>query len=494
MYGNGAQKGRFIMAKAATKDYPQTAREIITGIGGRENVRSVSHCVTRVRFVLKDEGKADDAAVEKTEGVMKVIHAGGQYQVVIGADVNNVYNAVLAEGKFRDGGEVPADEDALVAAAKAHKAKQDPITRFLGLISGIFAPVLGILTAAGMIKALLVLLRLAGVMSTDSGTYIILSAVGDAVLYFFPVALGWSAAKKFGIPEAYGIVLGATLEYPTIITLAGGEAIMTLFTGTFLEANVQTTFLGIPVMLRDYSTTVIPTILVVYAASLLYKWLNKTLPPMLQAFFTPFFTLLIAAPLGFLIIGPVAMMIQNCISAFVIALVNLNAGIAGLVLGSLWSILVMFGLHWAVIPFFAINVAQYGYDIINPLIFSGSIASMGSVIGLLMREKDNTERSIQIPSLISTFFGVNEPTLYGVLIPRKKIMVTCFLGAGIGGAIAGFSGAKLWAFGASGILGTPCFINPAGIDGGFIGLMVGAVAAFAFSLVTAMMIGPKKDS
>ena len=232
----------------------------------------------------------------------------------------------------------------------------------------------------------------------------------------------------------------------------------------------------------------------VYAASLLYKWLNKTLPPMLQAFFTPFFTLLIAAPLGFLIIGPVAMMIQNCISAFVIALVNLNAGIAGLVLGSLWSILVMFGLHWAVIPFFAINVAQYGYDIINPLIFSGSIASMGSVIGLLMREKDNTERSIQIPSLISTFFGVNEPTLYGVLIPRKKIMVTCFLGAGIGGAIAGFSGAKLWAFGASGILGTPCFINPAGIDGGFIGLMVGAVAAFAFSLVTAMMIGPKKDS
>ena len=154
----------------------------------------------------------------------------------------------------------------------------------------------------------------------------------------------------------------------------------------------------------------------------------------------------------------------------------------------------MFGLHWAVIPFFAINVAQYGYDIINPLIFSGSIASMGSVIGLLMREKDNTERSIQIPSLISTFFGVNEPTLYGVLIPRKKIMVTCFLGAGIGGAIAGFSGAKLWAFGASGILGTPCFINPAGIDGGFIGLMVGAVAAFAFSLVTAMMIGPKKDS
>ena len=174
-------------------------------------------------------------------------------------------------------------------------------------------------------------------------------------------------------------------------------------------------------------------------------------------------------------------------------LIGLNAGIAGLVLGSIWSVLVMFGLHWAVIPFFAINVAAYGYDIINPLIYAGAFASMGSVIGVIIREKSLDERSIEIPALISTFFGVNEPTLYGVLIPRKKVMLTCFLSAGIGGAIAGFSGAKLWAFGASGIFGTPCFINPAGVDAGFIGLIVGAAAAFVIAMVTAMAIGAKRD-
>ena len=154
----------------------------------------------------------------------------------------------------------------------------------------------------------------------------------------------------------------------------------------------------------------------------------------------------------------------------------------------------MFGLHWAVIPFFAINVAQYGYDIINPLIFAGACAAMGSVIGVILREKKASEKSIEIPALISTFFGVNEPTLYGVLIPRKKVMLTCFLSAGIGGAIAGFSGAKLYNFGASGILGTPCFISPEGIDMGFIGLMVGALVAFIIALVTALFIGAKKDS
>ena len=187
------------------------------------------------------------------------------------------------------------------------------------------------------------------------------------------------------------------------------------------------------------------------------------------------------------------MFIQNLLSQMVIALVGFNTGIVGLVIGSLWSVLVMFGLHWAVIPFFAINIAQYGYDVINPLIYSGSIATMGALIGVIIRERNAEERSIEVPALISAFFGVNEPALYGVLIPRKKVMLSTFLAAGIGGAIAGFSGAKLWAFGASGIFGTPCFINPAGIDAGFIGLMVGAVVAFFFAMGTAMFFGAGKD-
>lgn len=197
------------MAKA--KDFSQLAKDIIAGIGGKENVSSVTHCVTRVRFILKDDSKADDAAVGKLKGVMKVIRAGGQYQVVIGAEVNEVYDAVLKEGGFKE--DAPADDE-LVAKAKAAKGKDSWLNRLLGTVSAIFAPVLGALTAAGMIKALLVFLTLVGILSKESGTYLILNAVGDAPLYFFPVMLGWSAARRFGLKDVYGIIIGGALVIP----------------------------------------------------------------------------------------------------------------------------------------------------------------------------------------------------------------------------------------------------------------------------------------
>ncbi len=476
-------------------NYTEVASQILEKIGGSENVESVTHCVTRVRFVLKDESKADDAGVKAIDGVMALVKAGGQYQVVIGKEVNEVYDAVLAVGKLKGAGEVEeTDGDKLVNAAKAHKSKGGFVTKALKTVSEIFAPTLAILTASGMIKAMLTLLSITGVLSSDSGTYVILSAVGDAIFYFFPVILGWTSAKKFKLPEVYGLIMGCIMCYPTIVSLASADAVGTLFAGTFLASDYVTTFLKLPVLMRSYTSTVVPIILVVWATSYIYRFFEKHVPQVVRTFFVPFLTLLIAAPLGFIVIGPVAMVIQNTITVVVQWLVGLNTGIAGLLLGSTWSILVMFGLHWAVIPFFAINIATYGYDVINPLIFAGAVASMGSVLGVLVREKNLKERSIEVPALISTFFGVNEPALYGVLIPRKKVMISCFLGAGIGGMIAGFSGAKLWNFGASGLLGTPGFISPNGIDAGFIGLMVGALVAFIFSFVTAYIIGPEKDA
>ena len=475
-------------------NYSETAKEILANVGGPENVESVIHCVTRVRFVLKDEKKANDEAVKKIDGVMGLIKSGGQYQVVIGNEVDNVFDAVLKEGNLKDGGKVEeTDGDRLVDAAKKSKNKQNWLSSALKLVSEIFAPTLGILTASGMIKALLTLLTLAGALNADCCTYIILYEFGDAIFYFFPVVLGWTCAKKFKMPEIYGLIMGCIMAYPSIVNLASADAIGTLFKGTFLASDYMTTFLNIPVIMRGYTGTVVPIILVVWVQSYVYKFFNTKLPSVLRAFFVPFFTFLIVAPLGFIVIGPVAMVIQNTITVVVQWLVGLNTGIAGLLLGATWSVLVMFGLHWAVIPFFSINIMTYGYDVINPLIFAGAVASMGSVLGVLIREKNQKEKSIELPALISTFFGVNEPALYGVLIPRKKVMLSCFLGAGIGGAIAGFAGAKLWNFGASGILGLPGFINPAGIDGGFIGLCVGAVVAFIFCFVTAFMIGPEKD-
>lgn len=472
------------------RKYQQLCETIIENVGGKSNVLGVTHCVTRLRFKLQDESKANTEVLRNTKGVMKIIQTGGQYQVVIGPQVDEVYKDLVDIGGFSTV-EVSSGETA------DNGEKQSIISRFLVLMTGIFQPLLSMLMAGGMLKALLVLLTtVMGVVDSESGTYTILYSMGDALFYFFPVAIGWSAARKFGLKEIYGIVLGGVLVYPNLVAITSGEALYTVFAGTIFESEVYTTFLGIPVIFPSvgYTSSVIPIIVIVWVASLLYKFLNKSLPAMLRSFFTPFLTLLITAPIGLLVIGPIAMLLQGFLTGFMSFIVNLNAGIAGLVIGTFWSLLVMCGLHMPVIIMCNLNIAAYGFDIIHPLFFTGAIASVGACIGVLIRTRDAEERSVIIPATISSFFGINEPTLYAVLFPRKKLMYGTFLSAGIGSMIAGFCGSKLYSFGASGILGLPCYINPEGIDFGFIALLIAMVASFVLALVCGLMFGGKKDA
>ncbi|MCD8221153.1 MAG: glucose PTS transporter subunit IIA [Clostridiales bacterium] len=471
--------------------YQKLCETVIENVGGKSNVISVTHCVTRLRFKLQDESKANTQVLSNTKGVIQVIQTGGQYQVVIGPHVDEVYKDLMEIGGFS------ATEAAGATQTETTEENLNPISKFLVLMTGIFQPLLSMLMAGGMLKALLVLLTtVMGVVDTGSGTYMILSAMGDALFYFFPIAIGWSAAKKFGIKDVYGIVLGGVLVYPTIVAVTGGEPLYTVFTGTAFESTVYTTFMGLPVIFPavGYTSSVIPIIVIVWVASLLVKFFTKSLPAMLRSFFTPFLTLLITAPLGLLIIGPIAMLLQGFLTGFMSFIVNLNAGIAGLVIGTFWSLLVMCGLHMPVIVMCNINIATYGYDIIHPLFFTGAIASVGACIGVLLRTKDAEERSMIIPAAISSFFGVNEPTLYAVLFPRRMLMYGTFLSAGIGSMIAGFCGSKLYSFGASGILGLPCYINPEGIDFGFIALLIAMVASFVLALICGLMFGGKKDA
>ncbi|MCD8023367.1 MAG: PTS transporter subunit EIIC, partial [Lachnospiraceae bacterium] len=473
--------------------YQTLCDNIIKNVGGKANVISVTHCVTRLRFKLVDESKANTEAMKATKGVMKVIQTGGQYQVVIGPQVDEVYKDLVAIGGFSAADSSSAPQQ---VQAEGEEEKQSPISRFLVLMTGIFQPLLSMLMAGGMIKALLVLLTtVMGVVDSDSGTYTILYGMGDALFYFFPIAIGWSAARKFGLKDIYGIVLGGALVYPTIVDITSAEPLYTLFAGSVFESEVYTTFLGIPVIFppTGYTSSVIPIILIVWVASLLFKFLNAKLPAMLRSFFTPFLTLLITAPIGFLVIGPIAMILQGLLTSFMSFIVGLNAGIAGLVIGTFWSLLVMCGLHMPVIIMCNLNIAEFGYDIIHPLFFTGAIASVGACLGVLIRTKDAEERSMIIPSAISSFFGINEPTLYAVLFPRKKLMYTTFLSAGIGSMIAGFCGSKLYSFGASGILGLPCYINPEGIDFDFIGLLIAMVVSFVLAMLSGLAFGGAKD-
>ncbi len=410
--------------------YTALCRTIIENVGGKDNVQGVTHCVTRLRFKLKDESKANTDVLSHTKGVIQVIQTGGQYQVVIGPQVDEVYKELVDQGGFNTV-EVASSGD----EGEGEGEKQNIFSRFLVMMTGIFQPLLSLLMAGGMIKALLVLLTtVLGVIAETSGTYMILYAMGDALFYFFPIAIGWSAARKFGMKDIYGIVLGGVLVYPTLVAISNTEALYTVFTGTVFESQVYTTFLGIPVIFPTvgYTSSVIPIIVIVWFASYIYKFLNKNLPAMLRSFFTPFLTLLVAAPVGLVVIGPISMVLQGLLTQFMSFIVGLNPGIAGLIIGTFWSLLVMCGLHMPVIMMATLNITQYGYDIIHPLFFTGAIASVGACLGVLMRTKDADERSEIIPSMISSFFGINEPTLYAVLFPRRKLMVSTFLSADIG--------------------------------------------------------------
>ncbi len=471
--------------------YTALCRTIIENVGGKDNVDGVTHCVTRLRFKLKDESKANTDVLTHTKGVIQVIQTGGQYQVVIGPQVDEVYKELVDQGGFNTVEVASSD-----SGGEGEGEKQNIFSRFLVMMTGIFQPLLSLLMAGGMIKALLVLLTtVLGVIDETSGTYMILYAMGDALFYFFPIAIGWSAARKFGMKDIYGIVLGGVLVYPTLVAISGTEALYTVFTGTVFESQVYTTFLGIPVIFPTvgYTSSVIPIIVIVWFASYIYKFLNKNLPAMLRSFFTPFLTLLVAAPVGLVVIGPISMVLQGLLTQFMSFIVGLNPGIAGLIIGTFWSLLVMCGLHMPVIMMATLNITQYGYDIIHPLFFTGAIASVGACIGVLARTKDADERSEIIPSMISSFFGINEPTLYAVLFPRRKLMIGTFLSAGIGSMICGFAGTKLYSFGASGILGLPCYINPAGIDFGFIALLIATAVSFVLAIFCGLAFGGKKD-
>lgn len=270
--------------------YDGLARIIVQNVGGKQNILSVEHCFTRLRFRLKDEGKANEEMLKNTEGVVNTIVSGGQFQVVIGTHVGDVYEAVLDVAHIKAGSEEAADE------------KQS----LLDIISGIFTPIIGLLCASGIVKGLLVVLTTLGLMTAESGTYQILYAIGDALFYFFPVLLGYTAAKKFRCNEATGIIIGSIMIYPSLITVLGGEAISTLFAGTVFESNVFLKFLGIPVILNNYSSTVIPIILSVWFASKVEKLAKKYSPSVVKSFLVPLVTLLITVPVTFIVIGPAA--------------------------------------------------------------------------------------------------------------------------------------------------------------------------------------------
>lgn len=467
------------------KNYDALAKTIIKDVGGKNNVISVVHCTTRLRFKLKDEKKANDDALKDTDGVVTVVKAGGRYQVVIGNEVADVYEAVLKEGGFSGGGQV-ADDD-------LDDSNMSLMDKAIDLISGIFTPILGPMAAAGMIKGLTAMCASFGWLAKTSGTYEVLYAIGDGFFYFLPLILAITSAKKFKVDRFTAITIGAAMCYPAMVAMnSSKKALFDLFNGTFLHSQVHATFLGIPIISMNYTSTVIPIILAVWFASVVERWCKKWIPTVVKTFLVPFVTLLIVVPLTFLIIGPLATWIGNALAAITSAVYNFSPVLAGVLLGSFWQVFVIFGVHWGFVAVMMSNIAALGYDPILGLSLGASFAQIGVVLAILLQTKDQKLKGIALPAFLSGIFGVTEPAIYGVTLPRKKPFVLSCIAAGIGGGLIGFFGTKMYMMGGMGVFVIPAAIGPkTGVDMSVYGLMIAMAVSFVLGFILQIALGKK---
>ena len=462
--------------------YENLAKEILENVGGKENINSLTHCVTRLRFRLKDESKANDEALKNNPGVVTVMKSAGQYQVVIGNHVPLVYADVCELAGISNGTQQVEEE-----------APQGLFNKLIDIISGCFQPILGPLCAAGIIKGLNALLVfILGSSFNNSGTYMILNAIGDSIFNFLPIILGYTVAKKFNVNVIVGMIIGATLCYPTIQTdtlSAAGKAIGTLpFIGSY-----YTKFIGIPFVSGNYTSTVVPVICIVALAAQIQKIAKKFVPEMLQNFFVPFFVLIISLPIGLLVIGPVVSLLTTVLSNMFAGLYAFSPIVTAFVIGALWQCLVIFGLHWALVPMAMVNIGNLGYDTILPGMLGTTFAATGVLAAMYLKLKDENKKALAIPGVISAFCGVTEPAIYGFLLPEKTPFVFSCIGGAVGGAIMGTVAVKQYVIGGLGIFSVVNFISPKGNATGMIVSLIAGAVSLVVGFVLTMIFYKTND-
>lgn len=472
--------------------YDGLARIIIQNVGGKSNIISVAHCITRLRFKLKDESKANKEVLESTDGVIKVMQAGGQYQVVIGNQVNDVYDAVLEVGHLAAAGAV--DEEGNAVEETSGGGKKSPVSLLIDVISGTLQPTLGVMAATGIIKGLLALFDFLGLIPAASGTYQVWYAVADGFFYFMPIVLGYTAAKKFKVNEFIGMAIGIALCYPAMVNSTAGTVLGTVFTGTAFEMSYYLTFFGIPVIMpaSGYTSSVVPIILAVAIAAPLEHWLKKVIPDVIKLFVVPFVTLIVMVPLTYLVIGPIVSILCSILSLFFNAIYSIpvvGGLIGGVLIGAFWQVLVIFGLHWSLVPLAMINYSLLGYDFILSPCFCVSFAQTFVVLAIVLKTKDEKLKKIAIPAFISGIFGVTEPAIYGVTLPKKTPFIYSCIAGAIGGAFTGLMRTRSYSIGGLGLFGLPSFIDTTGVMGLtnmiyiLIAILIASVAGFAMTYV-----------
>ena len=475
--------------------YDGLARIIIQNVGGKSNIISLTHCITRLRFKLKDESLAQTEILNNTEGIVTVIQSGGQYMVVIGNHVPQVYDAVCAVGHITPGGAVNEDGSAAAEDPNAPKEKQNPFNAFVSIVTGVFTPALGVLSACGILKGVLGLLVALGVMDGAGSTYNILYSLGDCFFYFMPILLGYTASKRFGLPEMEGLTLGAALLYPFVLAPNGQilEALQNAapeLVGTY--THVHDTLFMIPVTMPasgDYSSSVIPIIAAVAFAAWLRKKIDKFVPDTVKLFLTPLLTLLITFILTLWVIGPIASLAAQGLGAFFSWIAGFSPILLGLIVGALWQILVMFGLHWALVPLAINDMMINGCSAMLTGMFATTFTQVGAVLAIWLKTKNKKLKSLCPPAAISAVAGVTEPAIYGITLPKKiPFIISCVISSIVGGVLMAF-GVTSYTQAGLGVFGYTAYVNVAtgdisGMITAIVLSLVAVVAAFAAVWVT----------
>ncbi|EHU9672048.1 PTS glucose transporter subunit IIA [Enterococcus faecalis] len=447
-------------------DYQAIAKEILKDVGGKDNIVDVTHCYTRLRFILKDTKQANKEALLQTEGVISVVESGGQYQVVLGNKVAHVYNALeplLAQQ---------------LTTKTSTKEKNSLGNRILNTVAAIFTPVVPAIAASGMLKGILAIAVMVAnnfyqVDLKPLNTYIILSAASDALFYFMPVILGYSAAKVFKTNEYIAMVIGATLCYPTIVSLMTEESAVTLF--------------GLHVTKANYVSTVIPIILAIFMLAYVQRFLEKVIPEVLKIIMVPTLSLLLMIPATLLLFGPIGIYLGDGVNWLYYYIMNLSPILLGGFIGGIWCVLVIFGAHRGLVPIGINDVARTGQQ--NLLAFAGAanFSQAGAAFGVFVRTKNTDLKAVAASATVTALFGITEPAIYGANLRLKKPMIYAVASGAAGGALMGWGGSYGTAFANQGLLTIPVYAEAG--SKAFICYLLGCGIAFFGAFLLTIFLG-----